>query len=399
MVKFLIRRTIQALIVLLLASIVSYGLLYLSPGGPLVQFQQMQRGGPQGPDEEDLQRIRERFELDLFVPVRFTRWLVGFPDGPVSIGGQTFFADQQVGCRPGDVRYRYADGREEIVREDCVVPVTLADLEGRRVSNGALFGDFGLSQTISRDRPVSEVIGSRLWYTIALMGFSTLLALLIAIPMGIYSAVRQYSRFDYTMTTTAFIGASLPTFFFGFMAILILSVYAQRAGLPFLPAGGATSNRDTEYFPGLPPVEAGSLFDLALHFILPCAVLAFVSIATWSRFIRASMLEVLGQDYVRTARSKGLAEKVVILKHSFRNALIPFITLFANVLPGLFAGAAVTEAVFGWPGLGSLLVRALNTNDYNVVMALLYITIVLQLIGYIISDIMYTIADPRIRVS
>jgi peptide/nickel transport system permease protein len=230
------------------------------------------------------------------------------------------------------------------------------------------------------------------------MGFSTLFSLLIAIPMGIYSAVRQYSSFDYIMTTTAFVGSSLPTFFFGILAILVLSVLPENAGLPYLPPGNATANRDY-FIPLLGDITAGSPLDYVLHFIMPCAVLTFVNIAIWSRFIRSSMLEVLSQDYVRTARAKGVRERVVILKHAFRNALIPFITLLAAILPTLVAGAAITEAVFNWPGLGRLLVDALEVKDYTVVMALLYITIVLQLIGYLLSDILYTVADPRIRLS
>jgi peptide/nickel transport system permease protein len=146
-------------------------------------------------------------------------------------------------------------------------------------------------------------------------------------------------------------------------------------------------------------VEAGSPVDYVLHFIMPCAVLTFINIASWSRFIRSSMLEVLHRDYVRTARAKGVREQVVVLKHAFRNALIPFITLLANILPTLFAGAAITEGVFNWPGLGRLLLDALERSDYTVVMALLYVTILLQLIGYLISDILYTVADPRIRLS
>jgi peptide/nickel transport system permease protein len=408
MLTFFVRRLVQMLLVLLLASIVSYALLYLVPGGPLIALQQQQQGGAGSVTEEDIERIRAQFELDLALPVRFSRWLIGWPDGPITIGGQTFLADLQVGCRnPRDepvlVRLRYPDGREEIIEEWCAPDdvVTLASLEGRRVSDGALFGDFGFSQVILRDRPISLLIESRLPYTLWLMGVSTLLAILIAIPMGIYSAVRQYSRFDYAMTTTAFVGSSLPSFFFGIMAILIFSVLAQNAGLPYLPSGNATANRDyvVPFFFTEFEITARSLTDIVLHFIMPCAVLTFINIATWSRFIRSSMLEVLQQDYVRTARAKGVREQLVVLKHAFRNALIPFITLLANVLPTLFAGAAITEAVFNWPGLGRLLVDALGRSDYTVVMALLYITIVLQLIGYIISDFLYTVADPRIRLT
>jgi peptide/nickel transport system permease protein len=403
MISFLIRRIIQIFVVLILAATVSYILLYFAPGGPLIRFQQQQQGGAQGLTDADFARIKARYELDLFLPVRFSRWLIGFPSGPVTIGGQTFFANTIVGCveeypEPVTVRLSYPDGREELVEEWCQEYVTMADLAERRASRGALLGDFGVSQSILRDRPVSTLIESRLPYTISLMGISTLLSLVLAIPIGIYSAVRQYSRFDYVMTTTAFVGSSLPTFFFGFMAILLFAVLAKNAGLPYLPPGQASAPRDY-VIPWFGTVEAGSAVDYVLHFIMPCATLAFVSIANWSRFVRSSMLEVLRQDYVRTARAKGVREWVVVMKHAFRNALIPFITLLANVLPVLFAGAAITEAVFAWPGLGSLLIDALDRSDYTVVMALLYITIVLQLIGYLVSDILYTVADPRIRLS
>jgi peptide/nickel transport system permease protein len=401
MVTFFIRRSLQIVVVVVLAAIVSYGLLYLAPGGPLIQFQQQQRGGANTMTEEDFARIKARFELDLYPVVRFTRWLIGMPRGPITIGGQSLLADLEVGCAiPALVRLRYADGRTELVERGCQRPVTLADLSNRRSSSGVLLGDFGFSLVISRDRPVSEVIGSRLWYTLVLMGVSTVLALLIAVPLGIYSAVRQYSIFDYIMTSIAFVGSSLPSFFFGIMAILVFAILLKNMDLPYLPPGNATANRDYIIpFFGLTEfrIDAGSPTDSLLHFIMPCAVLTFINIAGWSRFVRASMLEVLRQDYVRTARAKGVRERVVVLKHAFRNALIPFITLLANILPNLFAGAAITEAVFNWPGLGRLLVDALNRSDYTVVMALLYITIVLQLIGYLLSDLLYTVADPRIR--
>lgn len=400
MTAFLVRRSIQILVVIILASIASYGLLYLAPGGPIQCPQD-----PRCKDmrQEDIERIKARFELDLILPVRFMRWFVGIPDGPLTIGDTTYFGDVQVGCARTDVvRLSYSDGSTEIV-EECGKPVTLADLEERRESGGVLFFDFGLSQTIARDQPVGELIMSRLPFTLALMGFSTLITLLIAVPVGIYSAVHQYSRFDYAMTTTAFVGASLPTFFFGIILILVFAVLFKEWGLPYLPPGSAISNRDY-VIPLLGDalqitVRAESFLDYVLHFIMPCAVLAFVSIAQWSRFIRASMLEVLQQDYVRTARAKGLRERVVVLKHSFRNAMIPFVTLLANTLPTLIAGAAITEAVFNWPGLGRLLIDALNRYDYAVAMALLYVTIALQLIGYLLSDILYTVVDPRIKLS
>lgn len=412
MTTFLIRRLIQMAVVIFLSAVVSYSLLYIAPGGPMTQLQQFQRAGKDKMSTDDIRRFKERYELDLFVTVRFTRWFVGWPRGPLTIGDQTYFADVVVGCVvPGQVRYLYADGTAEIREEGCVLPATLAELEGRRTSRGVLFGDFGLSQQISRDRPVNDLIASRLLPTVTLMGVSTLLAILIAIPIGIYSAVRQYSRFDYVVTFIAFVGSSLPTFFFGVMMILVFSLLPtqicpnpdlpptpEHCLPPIFPSGNMVAPRDYQTLL-FGKVTAGSPLDYLLHFVMPCAVLSFVSITVWSRFLRSSMLEVMRQEYVRTARAKGLLERVVILKHALRNALIPFITLLAGLLPLLFSGAAITEAVFNWPGLGSLLIESLGRSDYTVAMALLYITILLQLIGYLLSDIFYTVADPRIRLS
>jgi len=397
MITFLIRRLFQMFVVTIVACMLSYGLLYLQPGGPIDQFlAERQNSGRDRVTEADLQRVLQRYELDLALPVRFSRWLIGWPTGPIfgSIG-----ANWQVGCaQPGQVRLRYPDGRVEIVEEGCAVPVTLADLEGREASRGVLFGDFGESQTILRDRPVTELIWSRLPYTLYLMGASILLAILIAVPLGVYSAVKQYSRFDYIATTIAFIGASVPSFVFGVFFILIFSILAKQAGLPYLPPGDAVGTRDY-YIPLIGDVEAGSFLDRFLHFIMPCTVLTIINLAGWSRFVRGSMLEVLQQDYVRTARAKGVRERLVILKHALRNSLIPFVTLLAGVLAAIFGGALITETIFNWPGLGRLFIQSLGANDYNVAMALLLVNVILLLIGILITDILYTIVDPRIRLS
>jgi peptide/nickel transport system permease protein len=395
MTTFLVRRLVQMFIVTIVAAIFSYGLLYLVPGGPVdALLAERQNAGPNRISQEDIQRVQERFELDLYLPFRFTRWLIGWPTGPIfgSLG-----ADWTVGCTtPGQVRLRYPDGTVETITEGCADPLTLAELEGRKTSRGVLRGDFGESQGILRGRPVTDLIMTRLPYTLSLMGASIGLAIIIGVPIGIYSAVRQYSRFDYVMTTIAFIGSSLPSFVFGIFAILIFSILAQRAGLPFLPPGNAVGVRDY-YIPLLGTIEAGSFLDRALRFLMPVSVLTFISIAGWSRFVRGSMLEVLQQDYVRTARAKGVQEQMVIIKHALRNALIPFITLLAGVLAALFGGALITETIFNWPGLGRRFIDALGRNDYNVVMALLFINVVLLLIGILITDILYTIVDPRIR--
>jgi peptide/nickel transport system permease protein len=239
---------------------------------------------------------------------------------------------------------------------------------------------------------------SRLPKTIQLMGVSTLLSLLIGIPLGVYSAVKQYSRFDYIFTTLAFIGSAMPTFFFGILMIILFSIVPKEAGLPYVPSGLSESVRDYTV-PVIGAVEAGSLKDRVLHLILPVSVLTIVSISFYSRFVRASMLEVMRQDYVRTARAKGLSERIVILKHALRNALIPFITIVVFTLPGLLGGAIITESIFAWPGMGRLYLLALGDYDYPVAMSIFFILAVLTVLATLLRDVLYTLADPRIRLS
>lgn len=399
MAIFLTRRIIQMFVVLIASALVSFGLLYIAPGGPMSGLRQGQNSGRNKISREDILRIKERFELDLYIPYRFSRWLIGFPAGPITIAGHALLGNTVVGCAiPGQARLRYPDGHTEIIEDGCQQEVTIADLSSRRTSHGILFGDFGLSQVILRDRPIATLIASRLPYTLQLMGVSSLLALLIGVPLGVYSAVRQYSRFDYTMTTISFIGSSIPTFVIGIICILIFAIAAKEAGLPFLPPGNAVANSDY-VMPFIGDVVAESSLDRFLHFVMPCGVLVFVNIAGYSRFIRSGMLEVLRLDYVRTARAKGLQERTVVLKHALRNAMLPFITIMAGVLAELFGGAAITESIFNWPGLGRLLVDSIGRNDYSVAMALTMVSIFLLLIGYLITDILYSILDPRIRLS
>jgi peptide/nickel transport system permease protein len=193
-------------------------------------------------------------------------------------------------------------------------------------------------------------------------------------------------------------GSAMPTFFFGIVMILLFSIIPKGAGLPFLPAGLSESARGYT-IPLIGAVAAGSFKDRILHLILPVAVLTLVNIAGYSRFVRASMLEVMKQDYVRTARAKGLSERAVILKHAFRNALIPFITIVVFTIPGLFSGAIITESIFSWPGMGRLYLLALGDNDYPVAMAIFFILAVLTVIATLLRDVLYTVVDPRIRLS
>ncbi len=402
MVNFLIRRVFEMAIVLLLSAAASYALLSFAPGGPLSFLTSVQIRL----NAEDIARIRASYELDLFVPVRFSRWLIGQPQGPLYIGGQLIGADLVIGCRIPATESVVENGKV-VSREIGCRPgqdVTLLDLAAdptRRPVRGVFFGDFGLSQQILRDRPVWTLVESRLPYTLQLMVLSTLLSIIIGVPLGVYSAVRQYSIFDYIVTTLSFFGSSMPTFFFGLLMIMLFALYFEQWNLPHLPPGNAVAVRDWTMgtFLGDWRIDAGSLVDRALHMVMPMTVLTLFTVAGWSRFVRGSMLEVLRQDYVRTARAKGLFERVVIAKHALRNALIPFVTIVVFSIPGVFGGAIITETVFNWPGMGRLYFDALGRSDYPVAMALLMITAFLTVMATLVSDVLYTVVDPRIRLN
>ena len=397
MSRYLLRRFIQMFVVVLISAVASYALLNLAPGGPLTGLRQVQQNNRFRLTAEDVARIRAYFELDLYLPVRFARWLLGQPRGPVRLGGREWLGDLVVGCRrPIETTVPTADGKFETRQTGCAQVVRLQDLDGRRASRGVLSGDFGLSWRLLRDRPVSDLILGRLPKTLQLTVTATFLSLVIAIPLGIYSAVHQYSRFDYLFTTLAFLGASMPTFFFGILFILLFSILLKNAGLPYLPPGSSEAVREYT-LPWLGTIQPGTLLDAALHTVLPVAVLTIVNVAGFSRFVRGSMLEVLRQDYIRTARAKGLQERIVIFRHALRNALIPFITIFVFAIPALFGGAIITESIFSWPGMGRLFLLALNESDYPVAMALLLITAILTVFATLLADLLYLVVDPRIR--
>ena len=266
---------------------------------------------------------------------------------------------------------------------------------------GVLRLDLGTSWRIATGQPVMELVKSRLGNTLWLMGLTTVVSLALALPIGIYSAVKQYSRADYAATTFTFFGSSMPIFWFGLMAILFFSYSFNNWNLPFFPAGGVISFRappDGSLLALLDATPEG-VTDRAVHLILPVIVLSLLFMAQWSRFMRSSMLEVKRQDYVRTARAKGLRERTVIAKHALRNALIPVITVVVLQLPNLFGGAILTETVFAYPGMGRLYFQALGASDWPVVMILLFITAVLVVVATLLGDIIYTVADPRIRFS
>jgi peptide/nickel transport system permease protein len=246
-----------------------------------------------------------------------------------------------------------------------------------------------LGQSFSTDhRPVADKIFERLPITILLNVLSLILILAIAIPIGVLSAVRQNSLFDKLTSVFVFIGFAMPTFW---LALLLMILFGVQLG--WLPISGIRS-LNYEYLP------AGAAFwDLVRHLILPVTLSAFGGLAGLSRYMRSNMLEVIRQDYITTARAKGLSERAVIYKHALRNALLPVITILGLSIPGLIGGSVIFETIFAIPGMGQLFYMSVMSRDYPVVMGILFIGAVLTLLGNLIADVSYAVADPRIRVS
>ena len=242
-----------------------------------------------------------------------------------------------------------------------------------------------LGYTVKTGQPVAHLIMERLPATLLLTGCAFVMAFVIGIPLGVYSATHRYKLQDYVLTVFSFIGISIPSFFLGLGMIFF---FALKLG--WLPTSGMVSI-------GADYKGMAIIIDYLKHVIMPATVLAMPTIAVVMRFTRSSMLEVLSQDYIRTADAKGLKKSVVYLKHALRNALIPVITIFGLSIPFLFGGAYITEYIFNWPGMGSLGIQSIVAREYPVIMALNLFTSILVMSGNLIADIMYAWADPRIR--
>ncbi|GIV96136.1 MAG: peptide ABC transporter permease [Herpetosiphonaceae bacterium] len=341
MTAYLIRRILQMTIVVFLSTVVIFLILNTVPGGPLDGLRFRGTSSRDQVSQEDIARLERQYDLDLPIWQRYTRWLIGYPKVP----------------------------------------------DHDNTKRGVLRLDFGESWAISKNTPVLELIKSRLPNTLLLMLTATILSLVVAIPVGVYSAVRQYSAFDYAVTSFSFFGQSMPVFWFGLLMVILFAHKFREWGLPYLPTGGLYNERNVTH----------TIVERIRYLVMPATVLSLLSMATWSRFTRASMLEVIRQDYIRTARAKGVKERVVIIKHALRNALIPLITLVVLQLPNIFSGAIITETVFTWPGTGRLYFDALGRADWPVAMAFLFITAILYVIATLIRDVAYVIVDPRIR--
>ena len=246
-----------------------------------------------------------------------------------------------------------------------------------------LKGNFGY--TYSGNHSISGLIMERLPNTVILTMSAFVLSFVVGIPVGVMGAVKKNTRVDYGLTLFSLFGVAIPSFFFGLLVIYVFSLI-----LGIFPSGGMVNIRagytGFAYFT-----------DVIHHLVLPAIVLSLGNIASVSRFTRSNMVDVLKEDYIRTAKAKGLKHKAIVYKHALRNALIPVVTIFGLSIPFLFSGAYITESIFNWPGMGQLGIRAIQDREYGIIMALNLITATLVLMGNLISDILYAIVDPRIR--
>lgn len=341
MTRYIIRRLLQAIPLLLIVSAVLF-ILMNAMGDPLASF-----GGRRRIRSQDRARLTRQLGLDKPIPVQFAIWLVGNDWMDVDLDG---------------------DG----------VP----DEKGTR--RGILRGDWGKS--FMEKRPVREIIAERLPNTLILMLTSEVVILVFSLFIGIYSALRQYSLLDHIATALSFIGYSMPIFWLALMMMFIFAVYFKRWGLPYFPTVGMY---DLSVGKTIPQV--------VWHMVLPVATMSIMSIAAYSRFIRGSMLEVISQDYIRTAEAKGLSERMILVGHALKNAALPLVTIVGMDLPILLGGAVVTESIFAWPGMGRLFWDAATDTDIPVLMGVLMLISVAVVIFQLITDITYTFFDPRIR--
>lgn len=358
MIKYILRRIIQAIPTFFLITVLSYLILWLAPGDPvkLLTF---------GPNTTPQQREREarRLGLDAPLPLQYLRWLTGNDWMRWDSNGDGVSDHAIEFLLPLD-----ADGDGE------------PDSPG--VQRGILRGDFGRS--FFYRRPVVDMLGERISATLELGISALIVGIAVGLPIGILAAVRKGGWFDSVTRVLAVVFNAIPIFWLGLLLILIFG-----SNLGILPMGGRTASS----LPGqYPPI-----YERLEYLLLPTFVLSTGTIAVYSRYMRASMLDVMGQDYMRTAYSKGLARRVVWFKHGARNALIPIATFLGPAITGLLSGAAITERIFSWPGLGRFAVDGVTGQDYPVIMATVIVAAISTLVGYILSDILYAIIDPRIR--
>ncbi len=378
MTKYVVRRIAQAIPVLFGVTIITYLILALAPGGPESRFANNPRI-----TAEVRARFLKAWGLDQPWPVQYCRWM-GFcnPNAANVVLSDAPVLDHV----PHPGAFLGPTGWPNVLPE----PISGS-------SNGVFHGDFGFS--VQTGQYVSNMIVRAALPTFILAAFALVIWIGIAVLMGVYAAIHRYSLFDQAATVFAYVGFAMPTFWLGIMLIFIFA----GPGLNILPAGGMTDTRLSppfgseaywKYF-GSKPIEG--LLDIGKHLILPVFTLVVVNIAGDSRFVRASMLEALNQDYVRTAKAKGLPGRTVTFKHALRNAMLPVLTNIGLEIPFLFTGAIVTETIFSWPGIGNLTIDATRNFDYPVLMGVLLITSTIVVLANLLADVAYAFVDPRIK--
>jgi peptide/nickel transport system permease protein len=341
MTNYIIRRILQAIPQLVIISIILFSLMQAF-GDPIATL-----GGRVPARQEDKERLRRQLGLDQPVYKQYITWLIGNNWQKIDMDG---------------------DG----------VPET----PGKRL--GVLRGDWGNS-LVTR-QPVTKMIGERVGNTMLLMLTAEILIIILSLAIGLYSALHPYSLLDNVVTSLSFVGYSMPVFWLALMLMYVFAVNFRRWGLPYLPTVGMYD-----------PAVGKTPLELLKHMILPLATLVIISTAGYSRFVRSSVLEVLSQDFVRTARAKGLASNAVVMRHALPNAALPFITIIGLDIPFLLAGAVVTERIFAWPGMGRLFIDHTERSDFPMLMGILMLIAVTVIIFQILTDILYSFIDPRIR--
>ncbi len=340
--RYIARRVLQAIPLLFAISVVIFALM-MNVGDPLATM-----GGRRATRPSDRARLTRQLGLDKPLHLQYLYWLIGDDWDTFDLDG---------------------DG--------------LAESAGRR--QGVLRGNFGTS-LVNRGVPALEVIWERIPNTLLLMIPAEIIIVLGALLVGIYSALRQYSWQDHFMTAASFVGYSMPIFFVALLAMYIFGVLFKRWGLPYFPTVGMFD-----------PTAGKTVPQVVWHMALPVFSLAAISLAGYSRYIRSTMLEVLSLDYIRTARSKGLPRREIVLVHALKNASLPIVTVVGLDLPFLLAGALVTESIFAWPGMGRLFVDHLVRTDTPVVMGILLL-ISVAVVGFqLVTDVLYAWLDPRIQ--
>ncbi len=340
--RYILKRFLQGIPLLLFISIILF-VLMMNMGDPVATM-----GGRRVTRASDYERLRRQLGLDKPIYIQYLYWLIGNDWTMADLDG---------------------DG--------------VAETRGTRL--GVLRGDFGVS-LVNRGQPVMEVIGERLPNTLLLMIASEIVIIFGALLVGIYSALRQYTLLDHLITALTFIGYSMPIFFVALITMYIFAVLFKKWGLPYLPTVGMFD-----------PQVGKTPWQVFIHMILPVFSISIISFAAYSRYIRSTMLEVMSQDYIRTAKSKGLPRREVVFIHALKNASLPIVTVVGLDLPLLLGGAVVTERIFAWPGMGRLFLDHVSRSDLPVVMGILMLIAVAVVVFQILTDVVYAWLDPRIR--